>query len=303
MDAAEKFWTIPELVERLVSLLDPLSTLRLIESKVMEKEILQKSLSFAAWSSLIRGTSNGEQEEEDVRVLVKILQFMEPEELSTFLMPLLDLICESRPGDCNSHVMLICPSHQRPHWISTYAFLLLEEVEGAFGTTEQIVEQVVCGWGCADLLLAVSSRMSRQREIVRNIQVEWGSFHIKDKSRVEAFLTLLKARGVYIEALYVGGEIGEGGWLALNGALQGKEYVLAEVCISRQDLTDVRDISIKGIWDATMKGIRVLNNDSEYSQHVYKYDHDWEQAWARLKLISDLSEDEFTAECQLREAS
>ena len=42
---------------------------------------------------------------------------------------------------------------------------------------------------------------------MRNIQVEWGSFHIKDKSRVEAFLTLLKAPGVYIEALYVGGEI------------------------------------------------------------------------------------------------
>ena len=58
----------------------------------------------------------------------------------------------------------------------------------------------------------------------------------------------------------------------------------------------VRDISIKDTWDATMKGIRVLNNDSEYRQRVYKYDHDW------AKQISDLSEDEFTAECKLREA-
>ena len=78
MVAAEKFWTIPELGERLVSLLDPLSALRLIESNVMDKEILQKSLSFAAWTNLIKGTSTGQQSLlEDVRVLVKILHFME----------------------------------------------------------------------------------------------------------------------------------------------------------------------------------------------------------------------------------
>ena len=78
MDAVEKFWTIPELGERLVSLLDPLSALRLIESNVMDKEILQKSLYFAAWSNLIKGTSTGQQSLlEDVRVLVKILHFME----------------------------------------------------------------------------------------------------------------------------------------------------------------------------------------------------------------------------------
>ena len=48
MDAAKKFFTIPELGERLVSLLDPLSALRLIESNLMDKETLQKTLSFAA---------------------------------------------------------------------------------------------------------------------------------------------------------------------------------------------------------------------------------------------------------------
>ena len=83
MVAAEKFWTIPELGERLVSLLDPLSALRLIESNVMDKEILQKSLSFAAWSNLIKGTSTGQQSLlEDVRVLVKILHFMLSYEIS-----------------------------------------------------------------------------------------------------------------------------------------------------------------------------------------------------------------------------
>ena len=44
----EKFWRTPELLERLVSLLDPMSALRLIQSSVVDKEILQKSLSSKA---------------------------------------------------------------------------------------------------------------------------------------------------------------------------------------------------------------------------------------------------------------
>ena len=302
MDAAEKFWTIPELGERLVSLLDPLSTLRLIESNVMKKEILQNSLSFAAWTNLVRTSSNGEQgllEEEDVRVLVKILRFMDLEEPSTFLIPLLHQICETRPGSRNSHVQMICPSHPLPHWISIYAFLLLEEVEGAFGTTEQSVKTVVNDWPCRDFLPAISSRISRQKEIVSYIQVLWGSICIKDKTSVDNFLTVLKARVVYVEDLHVGGEIGEEGWRALNSALEGKEYVLGEVFISRQDLKDVKDISIKGIWNAIIKGFRVLNKD--YSDRVFKHEHAWESAWVRLMQISDMTEDEFTAECKLRE--
>ena len=290
MDAVGKFWNNPELGEGLVSLLDPLSALRLIESNVMDKEILQKSLSFAAWSNLIRGTSNDEQglmKEGDVRVLVKILHFMDLEEPSTFLMPLLDQICESRPGNGSSYVQMICPSHQEHHFISTDAFLLLEVVEGAFGTTEQSVKSVGSGWACGDLLLAICSRMSRQKEIVDSIQVPRGGFHIKDRGSVEAFITLLKAHWVYIKDLDVDGEIGEEGWQALNRALDGKEYVLGKVFISRRDLADARDISIKGIWDATAKGFRILDTDGMFGERVYKYDYDWEDAWARLKEISE----------------
>ena len=50
LDVVEKFWRTPELVEKLVSKLDPLSTLHLIQSGVMDKEILQKGLSLKAWS-------------------------------------------------------------------------------------------------------------------------------------------------------------------------------------------------------------------------------------------------------------
>ena len=107
MDAAKKFWTLPELGERLVSFLDPLSVLHLAQSKVMEKKTLQNSLTSKAWSKLIRRTSLqvvsrrhevDMEKREDLKVLVKILNFVELGELSPLLRPLLDLICESSPG-------------------------------------------------------------------------------------------------------------------------------------------------------------------------------------------------------------
>ena len=109
MEAFKKFCTIPELGEALISYLDPLSTLHLAQSSLMEKKILQKSLTSKAWSQLIRRSSLANTDcqagwvgfmskKDDVKVFVKILHFVERGELSRLLMPLLDLISESSPG-------------------------------------------------------------------------------------------------------------------------------------------------------------------------------------------------------------
>ena len=169
MDAARKFWTTPELGERLVSLLDPLSTLRLIQSDVMDKETLQKSLSPKAWNKLIRRSSRDENrllQKEDVKDLVKILKLMELKEPSTLLLPLLDLACVLPPLFSNDYVKMVCPKHQegpdfqphKEHFIAIDAFLLLEEVEGAFGTTEQIFESIEVYDLHEPLLSAITSR-------------------------------------------------------------------------------------------------------------------------------------------------
>ena len=42
--APEKFWKLPELIERMVSFLNARSTLCLLQSRVMDKETLQKSI-------------------------------------------------------------------------------------------------------------------------------------------------------------------------------------------------------------------------------------------------------------------
>ena len=56
-ESERKFWNLPEMIERLISLLDPLSALSLLQSKLIDKKILQKSLSWEAWKKLIRRSS------------------------------------------------------------------------------------------------------------------------------------------------------------------------------------------------------------------------------------------------------
>ena len=309
MYATKKFWTIPVVLERLVLFLDPASLLHLAQSNVMDKEILQNSLTSKAWSKLVRHSSLSlklefeeigefEEKQEDVKIFVKILHFMKREELSPFLMALLDLICESHPGNS---VEIICPCRPEPHSISRDAFLLLEQVEGAFGTTEQSLKSIGFEYTplCDNMLLATGSRMSRQkRETVTSI--EWNCLFVYDKRSVEAFITLLQAKTVAMEVLDVSeAELGEEDWQALAGALRGKHEIrFNQVYISRQDLTNGMD-SIKDIWDATTHGFDVFNTTGY--QTVDKSEYDWEQAWMRLKQIADMTEEEWYAECQFEE--
>ena len=330
MDAAKKFWSLPELGERLVSFLDPLSALHLAQSKVMEKETLKKSFTSKAWGKLIgrsslqvlsRPLELDMEKRKDLKVLVKILQRVELGELSPYLRPLLDLICESSPGiDCSVCVRMICPCRPDPHFISPEGFLLLEQVEAAFGTAEQRLESVGSfGLYHCHMLSAVSSRMSRQKETVTNISP--CAVHIEDKSNLEDFVTLLKAEFVSVQYLYLRrGEFVEEGWQALAGALtqaltqranwqlakdrpevEGDSIyspLLAEVFISRKFLTEVVRESIKDIWDATKYGFHVTDTDTD-SQRVEKSKYDREEAWTRLKQIADMTDDQFAADCKL----
>ena len=172
--------------ENLISFLDPLSTWSLVQSKMMDKETLQKILTSKAWGKIIRrsslwGWKTFEEKEEQVKVLLKILHFAELEEPIPLLVPLLDLICESCPGFA---VEMTCPCRPEPHLISTDGFLLLEEVERSFSTTEQSLKK--CSFGGFDdtTLSAVSSRMTRQKkEPVTNVSASYVS--AKDNRSVE----------------------------------------------------------------------------------------------------------------------
>ena len=293
---------MPELGEKLISFLDPLSTWRLFQSNLVEKETLQKSLTSKVWSKLIRQSSlqrwNMFEKMEDVKVLVKILHFVELEEPILLLMPLLDMICESCPG---SDVEMLCPCRPEPHSVSTDGFLLLEEVEAAFSTTEQSLKKV--SWLSDNMLLAVSSRMSRQKkETVTSIFASY--LPVIGQSSVEAFLPLLQAQVgvldvhvdvnvdvhvqaqvVRVDTLDVHAAFGEAmPWQALAGVLRNKPNLeLRSVFISSQDFGEPWDC-IKDIWDATRNGFHVMKPYNVFDKSNY----DWEHARRMLKQLAGM---------------
>ena len=57
-------------------------------------------------------------------------------------------------------LQLKCPCPRSPHQVSQLGFLLLEEVEGAFGTAEQIIERVQIADFDETWLTALNSRVS-----------------------------------------------------------------------------------------------------------------------------------------------
>ena len=310
MEAKSKFWKTPELVEKLVSLLDPVSTLGLVQSEVLDKKILQKSLSLSAWNQIIRRSSSygggphreGLLEKEDVKDAVKILKLMKLEDPSMYLLPLLDVICQFLPGKV---VEVICPCHSNPHSISSDAFLLLEEVESAFGTSEQSIKSIPAGNLYGPLLAAVVSRMSRQKEEVVSVHVH--TIFIKSKGDAHAFATLLQAQAASTRILQVIGSIGEDGWRVLARALQLKPNMVVEVCVStsRQGFAEAGKENIKEIWDAMgiEAGFIVSNTKVDHCLDVLSvlpedYEYDWARAWTRLEQILDMTEEEFYGEIE-----
>ena len=86
-EAEHKFLNMPELIERLFSLLDPVSALHLVQSQAVDKETLQKAISFKAWNEHIKSSSHNDDgllQKEDVQDLVKILKLVKVKELPRF---------------------------------------------------------------------------------------------------------------------------------------------------------------------------------------------------------------------------
>ena len=100
LKSKRKVLSTPELVESLLLPMDPSSILQLAKSGVVEKGVLQRSLSLTVWSSLVENFSSLDCEQfgQEVRSLAEILKFLKPKDLNTFLLPLLDLICKKFPA-------------------------------------------------------------------------------------------------------------------------------------------------------------------------------------------------------------
>ena len=320
--AVEKFLNMAELIERLVCYLGPLSALHLVQSHVVDKETLQKSFSSKVWNQLIKQSPHKSHLlfEEHVRCLVKILKLLKLEEPSKLILPLLDLICEydliAHTGlnlNNTAHVVIIRPGypepittqfgvHQfwRPQIISHGGFCLLEEVEGAFGTTLQTLKTATTRCNNGRFGEAIKSRLSRQKEKMTSFKGY--HFTLEDnnsgQSGIQYFTNLLQAKEVSFDSLDIGGDLGEEGWRALALAFQKKpNVVLKRTSIAKQNLTESRMEAIMEIWDATTEVFSVhMTRQGLSSLHLPVVKSNYpnrEQAWARLKDITKMSENEF----------
>ena len=125
--------------------------------------------------------------------LVGILKLME--DIKTNMLDLLDQICEANPVCWLWPTTLNCPRHPDSHSISTKGFLLLEEVEGAFGTTEQTIENIRLDFVVDTLdgpsLSALASRLSRQQQKLTTFNI--GTIELTSKKAAEDFKILMQA--------------------------------------------------------------------------------------------------------------
>ena len=137
------------------------------------------------------------------------------------LLDLLDLILEQAPAPAYGlAVEMGCPRHPGSHLIRFEDFQLLEKIEGALGTAEQMVRSVNVGWMEEPALSLLSARLSRQQEKV-------AAFHawrimISSMEGAEAWKTIMEACEEYkpIGCVQVLRGIGIEGWEALAKFLQ-----------------------------------------------------------------------------------
>ena len=176
------FWQTPELLQGLLPFLDLESTLRLAQAHEKTRSILQGS---RAWRNLIKRNSPLDQPDK-VKHLVAILKLMEDTESN--MLDLQDVICEANPSIYQGEsVQISCPSHPDSHPTSVEGFLLLEKVEGAFGTTEQTIENIRLDFVVDTLdgpsLSALASRLSRQQQKLTTFNI--GTIELTSKKAAE----------------------------------------------------------------------------------------------------------------------
>ena len=201
MEAEKIFWRTPELVENLISFLDPASILALAKTSTLTRKIMRRGLN---WSRLIKRTCPEQSiilqqpfegglatAEKALEPIIEILQVLDKTE--SHLLQLLDIICQRFPSNHTSagpdQVKVACPCHE-VHEVSTLGFLLLEMVERSAETCRQQIDLVFVWQIIGPLLPALKSRMSRRGGLITRIVCD--NFVFETQEDAEAFLALVK---------------------------------------------------------------------------------------------------------------
>ena len=337
---SEKFWETPELVEKLLPFLDPESTLNLAQIQDKVPSVLQGAL---IWYQFIRRASPFTNEgigllRRDrweqmntgaVKCLVAILKLMKnPHDARV---DLLELICETFPKEeYGGFLHLGCSSHSEGHRISLEGFLLLEEVESAFSSTEMKIEMIDSVYWNNSVGAAISTRLARCGDTMTSVRIF--DIYLDDVTTMKAIRTVLQfcpAHSTYLETMTVDlqnlamieefrnlllfcpdriprdplhilvnsrpsyEDIGNEGWESLAKSVQLRPGFVEQVACCHHVLQEAKKEDMRVIWEVVgdVELVHELGNENFKRR-------DGEKAWRRLSLVMDMTEEELNRDIE-----
>ena len=273
-DAVQKFWATPELIEKLLlPFLDAGSTKHLAEAHGLTLEVLGKAFS---WDKLIKRTFPAdheagiilESEKRKTRFLAEIVSMTKNSNAAQMASTwpqmervLLHSICKRYPANRAAFLMpgppliTVSCSCLETHRVSTWGFLLLEEVEVKLESVEQNVLRVV-GEGRMKrlkepLFNALSARVLRQHDMVEELVIR--EIDCNNKNSAEAWATLVEKSIDFCGTLNIiaGERIGGDGWAAIRRIaerLSTAGATFTHVRSERKAMGEGRREDIEAIW-------------------------------------------------------
>ena len=273
-DATHKVWRIPELVETLLVYLDPTSILSLVGLDMLSVHTLETaSKTKNPVSKLIKKALELDQRKtfEEHRDLVKRISsdlLAKLERPKYLLLEFLHVIQEeARHLDrmwtpyCSDPVLtLSCPIHAF-HSVTPRVFILLEDCEGAVGSTEQSIQHVGRLWHCLeDWISALSSRATRQESTVETLNMRHCFFYSRYPGSSLAMLQNFEALVQNCDQLlnlekveFSSEDIGAESWGALARIFQrhpGRRHIFS----TKEVMQKARREDLRAIWDAMQGG-------------------------------------------------
>ena len=269
-DGAERtFWRNPELVEMLLPFLDSGSTKSLAEAHPLTLQVLGKPI---VWGKLIKRTFPVHEKFESVdkargapmapektkaRSLAGILSLAKDRAQPCRLeKDLIEAICMRFPYISGPHsnwvnINSLCPQTWM-YQVSSWGFLILEEVEAILSTGEVRVLNVDSHGLKEPFLSALSSRALTQQKKLEILEYDY--VELNSEKSVEAWAALIeRSENIPNNELdiYVEEEIGTGGWATILRELErlsGTGGMQISVISDRRAMTAGRKEDMRAIW-------------------------------------------------------
>ena len=301
--AEEKFWRLPELVAHLLPYLDAYSIARLASVHQLTTEILlgdpgngimRKVIRESGLPSNLLNEETLDQNREGLQRLAKLLLKMKkPKELLSELLEVICARCQA-PNSLKNCVRVSCktPGHIS-HSVSAIGFVLLEEVEGVFGSVEQKVLEISPPSLKNPWLPALGSRVWRQEGML--VKLKMKDVECRTPHDTRALHTLVQ-KSPEVEfaprpSVRVLRRVGGEGWSYLAEAIKNFPDVSLRLTTYKHILQEAKQEDLRTIWESSDMLTWIVMARHEGVIQIIKNSgcspEENEQAWSRLVQILD----------------